>query len=149
RSCRRACRKRRRLVTMVMSRQRTQREHFAADQISVDGLGEATTDLLSAVRRFHDIGLSWHCTEPVTSRATGSVAAMAFHLHAMNFRLWHHEDAVRRPGVDDHEVGRRKRSIDDLNAARNATIEDLDATLLAHVDSNKSQSATLHTETPG
>src|SRR6202034_578136 len=47
----------------------------------------------------------------------------------------------------DHEVARRKRRIDDLNAARNAAIEAIDQTLLDRVHLN--QSAPLNTETPG
>jgi len=104
------------------------------------------TDLLSAVREFHDIALAWHREEPDTRAASDGIAAKALHLHAMNFGLWHHEDAVRRTGVGDAEVARRKRSIDDLNARRNAAIEDIDLTLLDRVKAN--QSAPLHTETP-
>jgi len=104
-------------------------------------------DLLSTVRQFYDVALSWHCKEPATSDAGDSIAAQALHLHAMNFGLWHHEDAVRRTGADDHEVTRRKRRIDDLNARRNAAIEDIDVTLLHRVTPNPG--APLHTETPG
>jgi Protein of unknown function (DUF4254) len=105
-------------------------------------------DLLSGVRQFYDFALSWHSKEPATSCATGSIAAKALHLHSMNFGLWHHEDAVRRPGVGDLEVARSKRSIDDLNARRSAAIEDIDVTLLDRLNP-KNQSAPLHTETPG
>ncbi|OBH11093.1 hypothetical protein A9X04_19295 [Mycobacterium sp. E3247] len=104
-------------------------------------------ELLSAVRQFHDTALSWHGAEPASAADDGSIAAKALHLHAMNFGLWHHEDAVRRPGAGDNEVARRKRCIDDLNARRNAAIEDIDAALLARL--NPSPSAALHTETPG
>jgi hypothetical protein len=112
-----------------------------------DGRDMTNTDLVSAARQFYDIALSWHCKEPATSAASDSIAAKALHLHALNFGLWHHEDAVRRTGVGDHEVARRKRCIDDLNSRRNAAIEDIDVTLLDRVNPN--QSAPLHTETPG
>lgn len=105
------------------------------------------TDLLSAVRQFSDVALTWHRREPAAAPGAGSIAAHALRLHAMNFRLWHHEDAVRRSGVGDHEVARRKRRIDDLNAARNAAIEAIDQALLDRVQLNPS--APLHTETPG
>jgi len=118
-----------------------------ADGLQKASQAELISDLLSAVRHFYDMAQMWHRKEPETSGASGSMAAKAVHLHAMNFGLWHHEDAVRRPGVSDHEVARRKRSIDALNARRNAAIEDIDAILLDGV--NPSQSATLHTETPG
>jgi hypothetical protein len=104
-------------------------------------------DLLSAVRKFHDIALLWHSEEPADTSNSGSIAEKALHLHALNFALWHHEDAVRRPGVDDFEVARRKRCIDDLNARRNAAIEDIDVAVLESVDLNPS--APLYTETPG
>ncbi len=124
-------------------------EDLAAEQAGIPSRPRngMPADLLSAVRRFHDIALSWHRDEPATPSDSGGIAAKALHLHAMNFGLWHHEDAVRRPGVSDQEVARRKRLIDDLNARRNAAIEEIDATLLDHV--NPHQSAPLHTETPG
>jgi Protein of unknown function (DUF4254) len=107
-------------------------------------------ELVSAARQFYDTALSWHCSKaPVAPGADGSIAGKALHLHAMNFALWHHEDAIRRPGVDEHEVARRKRLIDDLNAARNAAIEDIDETVVQRCLSNRNRGAALHTETPG
>ena len=53
---------------------------------------------------------------PRTEIGTDSITAKALHLHALNFHLWHHEDAARHPGVGDREVARTKRAIDDLNA---------------------------------
>jgi ADP-heptose:LPS heptosyltransferase len=106
-----------------------------------------SADLLWAVRQFHDTALSWHDAPSAAASDGGGIAAKALHLHAMNFDLWHHEDAVRRPGADDRAVARRKRSIDGLNARRNAAIEDIDVTLIGRVDLN--QSAPLYTETPG
>jgi len=106
----------------------------------------AATDLLNAVHQFYDTALSWHCTDPVAACTDECIAAQALRLHAMNFGLWHHEDAVRRPGVGDREVARRKRAIDDLNARRNAAIENIDATRLEWFDPDRS--APLHTETP-
>jgi hypothetical protein len=105
------------------------------------------SDLLSAVRRFGETALMWHHEEPPTNSGGDSVAAKALHLHAMNFHLWHHEDAVRRAGVSDQEVADRKRRIDDLNARRNSAIEDIDATLLDLL--NPHPGAPLSTETPG
>lgn len=104
-------------------------------------------DLLSAVRRFPDIAMLWHTEESTEAPGHDGIAAKALHLHALNFALWHHEDAVRRPGTDDQEVARRKRCIDDVNARRNGAIEDIDADVLEHGDLNPN--APLHTETPG
>lgn len=107
----------------------------------------AADDLLQAVHRFHQTAQLWHGGGPERPGATDTVEAKVLHLHAMNFDLWHYEDAVRRPGVDAHEVVRRKRAIDGLNAGRNAAIEDIDVTLLARLAQNRW--APLHTETPG
>jgi ADP-heptose:LPS heptosyltransferase len=119
------------------------------DPISVAKPGDsASADLLSAVRMFPDTALSWHgAATTAASENDGGIAAKALRLHALNFDLWHHEDAVRRHGADDREVARRKRRIDDLNTRRNAAIEDIDVTLLDRVELN--QSAPLYTETPG
>ncbi|MGF2944349.1 DUF4254 domain-containing protein [Mycobacterium sp. Lab-001] len=103
-------------------------------------------ELLHAARRFQEAALEWHRTAPAASDTNDRVTARALHLHALNFDLWHHEDAVRRPGVGDPEVARGKRAIDDLNARRNAAVENLDATLLERLDPVRS--APLHTETP-
>ncbi len=99
------------------------------------------------MRQFYDLALSWHRKEPETSWEGEAIAVMSLRLHAINFALWHHEDAVRRPDADDREVARRKRTIDDLNARRNETIEDIDVTLLDRFPPNPT--ARLHTETPG
>jgi hypothetical protein len=104
-------------------------------------------ELLAAVRQFYDSATLWHSEQPADSSASGSIAVQALHLHALNFALWHHEDAIRRVDVGDSEVARRKRRIDDLNARRNEAIEDIDVTLLDQV--NLDQSAPLYTETPG
>jgi ADP-heptose:LPS heptosyltransferase len=117
-------------------------------QLPAAALGDsASRDLLGAVRQFRDVALSWHDATPAAASEGDGIAAKALRLHALNFDLWHHEDAVRRAGIDDGEVARRKRRIDDLNARRNAAIEDLDATLLDRAELN--QLAPLHTETPG
>jgi hypothetical protein len=118
------------------------------DRIPVGAFGDSIgTGLLSAVRQFYDVALLWHREEPANESAGNGIGAKALQLHVLNFALWHHEDAIRRPGADDHEVARRKRRIDNLNVQRNASIEDIDATLLDRVDLNPS--APLHTETPG
>ncbi|BBY03389.1 DUF4254 domain-containing protein [Mycobacterium seoulense] len=107
----------------------------------------AASDLLAAARQFSDLAQAWHCQEPEMSWESRTIAAMALHLHAINFALWHHEDAVRRPGAGDHEIAGRKRLIDDLNDQRNKAIEGIDVALLDRFQPNPL--ARLHTETPG
>lgn len=106
----------------------------------------ADAGLLAAVRQFHDCALSWHDVERIAVPAGDGVEAKALLLHAFNFDLWHHEDAVRRVGAGDHEIARRKRCIDDLNGRRCATIEDIDITLLEVLHPNPR--SPLHTDTP-
>lgn len=112
-----------------------------------DRIDPAATSLLSAARQFYDMALAWHCRQPPTSPAGEDISAKVLHVHAMNFALWHHEDAVRRPGIGAHEVARRKGRIDEINARRNAAIEDIDVTLLGCLTLD--DGAPLHTETPG
>lgn len=110
--------------------------------------GDPTTSgLLSTARQFYDRALAWHCTEPAISVEGQGISAKTLHVHALNFALWHHEDAVRRAGVSDREIARRKRCIDDLNARRNAAVEHIDVSLLERLDAR--DTAPLHTETPG
>jgi hypothetical protein len=106
-----------------------------------------STDLLCTVRDFYQCALSWHGDGTASAADNDTIAAKARHLHALNFDLWHHEEAVRRPGVSEQEVARRKRRIDDLNTRRNAAIEHIDVILLESLDLN--QRAPLYTETPG
>ncbi|WP_175611314.1 DUF4254 domain-containing protein [Mycobacterium sp. SP-6446] len=108
-----------------------------------------TKDLLSAVRQFYAVARSWHGEQPTADGAAGGIVEKALHLHAMNFGLWHHEDAARRTGAGDREVARNKRAIDDLNDRRNAAIEDIDAALLDAFEPSQNPRAPLHTETPG
>ncbi len=113
----------------------------------------ASADLLCAVRQFHDVTRAWHRSPsahpPATVETTDGIAPKTLELHAMNFALWHHEDAARRPDADDPEVAGRKRCIDDLNARRNAAIEALDAMLLERLSPSDCQVTLQHTETPG
>ncbi|MEE6178180.1 DUF4254 domain-containing protein [Mycobacterium sp. 050134] len=110
-------------------------------------LDSPSGQLLSAVQKFKDLALSWHSATYQPTPDSGEVTVKAMDLHATNFSLWHHEDAVRRPGIDDHAVACTKRLIDALNAKRNSTVEDIDELLLQQV--NAGENAPLHTETPG
>jgi hypothetical protein len=104
-------------------------------------------DLLGAVRRFYDCAQEWHRREHPEPHRAGVPAAVALDLHAMNFDLWHHEDAVRRAGAPDPEVSCRKRCIDQINERRSAAVESIDLNLLNGAPTN--EAARLHTETPG
>ena len=68
-----------------------------------------------------------------------------------NSALWGYEDQVRRPDIPDSEVALNKRHIDRENQLRNDCIDDADAALVALLERNGAQSASLPllTETPG
>lgn len=105
-------------------------------------------DLLGLVRQFGELAREWHRSAHHAVRAAGPVTSAALVLHASNFDLWHQEDAARRPGADDCEVGCRKRCIDQLNDRRNVAIEDIDVGLLP-LRGRHDGPVRLHTETPG
>jgi hypothetical protein len=76
----------------------------------------------------------------------------AYRLHWYNFRLWHTEDAVRRPGAPDDFIALCKRRIDGWNQQRHAQIEQLDIwlwTVLYGADTGHPGEGELHSETPG
>src|SRR5438067_1208535 len=53
---------------------------------------------------------------PLSLPASG--VGWAYRLHLYNFRLWHMEDGVRRPGASDRFIAQSKRTIDALNQQR-------------------------------
>ena len=78
--------------------------------------------------------------------------AWAHRLHMDNFRLWHIEDSVRRPGAADHVIAQSKRAIDTFNQQRHEHIEQLDTWLFAYLYAHNSRplcNPELHSETPG
>jgi len=78
--------------------------------------------------------------------------APAYQLHMDNFRLWHAEDSVRRPGAADHAIARSKRAIDLFNQQRHEHIEQFDTWLFASLYAHHSRplgNPELHSETPG
>lgn len=78
--------------------------------------------------------------------------AGAYRLHMYNFRLWHAEDSVRRPGAADHVIAQSKRAIDTFNQQRHEHIEQFDAWLFAYLYAPNSRplgNPELHSETPG
>src|SRR5215471_2588162 len=78
--------------------------------------------------------------------------AWAHRLHMYNFRLWHIEDSVRRPGAADHVIALSKRAIDTFNQQRHEHIEQLDTWLCAYLYEHNTRPLTdaeLHSETPG
>src|SRR5713101_9644457 len=87
---------------------------------------------------------------PLSLPAHGLVWAHRLHLY--NFRLWHVEDGVRRPGASESFIARSKRAIDTFNQQRHEQIEQLDTWLFAYLYDHNSRRLTeteLHSETPG
>ena len=87
---------------------------------------------------------------PLSLPAQGLI--WAHRLHLCNFRLWHMEDGVRRPGASESFIAQSKRAIDTFNQQRHAEIEQLDTWLFTCLYEHNSRRLTeteLHSETPG
>ncbi|MFE0267880.1 DUF4254 domain-containing protein [Nocardiopsis alba] len=78
----------------------------------------------------------------------GRVKAALEALHTANVHLWDAEDRVREPGAPSGVVADCKREIDQLNAARNRSIEQADEVLGSLAD-QAMREAPVHTETLG
>ncbi|MCI0360602.1 MAG: DUF4254 domain-containing protein [Planctomycetaceae bacterium] len=97
----------------------------------------------ASVARWHD--------QPVDNPCDGFMRMVCEQLQ-FNFLLWHEEDKARDPAADDGQIARVKRSIDQLNQARNDRIERLDdwiADELARRGVSADAGAPLNTETLG
>jgi len=89
-------------------------------------------------------------TAPLSLPPQGLV--WAYRLHLYNFRLWHVEDGVRRPGASESFIAQSKRAIDTFNQQRHEQIEQIDVWLFACLyehNSRRFTEAELHSETPG
>src|SRR5215510_13524664 len=78
--------------------------------------------------------------------------AWSHRLHLYNFRLWHVEDGVRRPGASESFIAQSKRAIDTFNQQRHEQIEQLDTWLFTYLyayNSRRLAETELHSETPG
>src|SRR5215475_11869176 len=87
---------------------------------------------------------------PLSLPAYGLVWSHRLHLY--NFRLWHVEDGVRRPGVSESFIAQSKRAIDTFNQQRHEQIEQLDTWLFAYLYAHTSRAFANpepHSETPG
>jgi len=90
----------------------------------------------------------WHLRQEIPADRNG-LERLIIEEHFRNFHLWHEEDQARTPDAPAEKIAQVKRHIDRLNQQRNDLIEEIDRNLLdllKHVDS---QSAELHSETPG
>src|SRR5215470_17084615 len=68
--------------------------------------------------------------EPTASLSLPAFGLVCAHrLHLYNFRLWHAEDSVRRPGASESFIAQSKRAIDIFNQQRHEQIEQLDTWL--------------------
>lgn len=71
-------------------------------------------------------------------------------LHHCNFSIWKNEDVARRTDVENGEIARVKRSIDQFNQKRNDIIESIDLWLLEHHFGDLAEKdLPMRTETPG
>ncbi len=92
----------------------------------------------------------WH-SEPFADLMDGYLGLVC-QQHRFNFELWHQEDIARSPDVRSDEIARVKRTIDQLNQARNDHVEKLDDWLTEQLERSgvrPTKGARLNTETPG
>lgn len=68
-------------------------------------------------------------------------------LAVVNTTQWHEEDKARDVDATDTVIAKIKRVIDQLNARRVATVEEIDEAFVGHLTLN--ENAPLNTETPG
>jgi hypothetical protein len=90
----------------------------------------------------------WHSRQDLPAGRNG-LERLIIEQHLSNFRLWHEEDQARTPNAAAEKIAQVKRNIDRLNQQRNDLIEEIDRTLLESLKQVDSQSAELHSETPG
>ena len=111
--------------------------------------------MISAPRitRLHDeLVTAWHQEGSTFLSVAGDpFVDLLARQHRANFDLWHIEDEARRPAATDRELAELKRRIDRTNQHRNDAVEELDQTLLNHLDPRglPNSGAELHSETPG
>lgn len=88
----------------------------------------------------------WH-THPAVISPSDHVLG----LHHANFELWHLEDEARDPRASAQHIAAVKRSIDQVNQARNNTAEAIDEALMLYLSARQlpHANAPLHSETPG
>jgi len=107
---------------------------------------------LPAIADLHDLATRlWHGDDakPVATDSLLEAAVLA--QHGANYKLWHIEDAARKPGINDSELAGTKRAIDRVNQQRNDLAESCDALLLGLLAPQglPHPQAELHSESPG
>ncbi len=95
----------------------------------------------------------WHnkiADENTISKKTGLSGALQKN-GFYNFNLWHTEDEARRKDVPDSTIAEVKRKIDRFNQLRNNAIEEIDASLINFLQTQKGykKGRRLNSETPG
>jgi len=120
--------------------------------------GDVKQLILACVTMQLESVVRWHDSEPgeACGCAHDEISPSTFkHLveeeHKTNFRLWHVEDEARRRDVGDAVIAQCKRDIDTLNQRRNDLIEQMDACLVALLESGMAADAqeAYNTETIG
>ena len=94
---------------------------------------------------------AWHLAGASDPRPTSALEQLTLAQHRANYDLWHEEDRARDPRAGDSAIAQVKRRIDALNQRRNDLVEQIDLTLLQHLEGMglPSTSAPLNSETPG
>jgi hypothetical protein len=108
--------------------------------------------VMDMVPLYRSLTAVWAQQPPAPLSVPAQGLIWAHRLHLYNFRLWHVEDGVRRPGASESFIAQSKRAIDSFNQQRHEQIEQLDTWLYACLYDHNSRNLAeteLHSETPG
>lgn len=93
---------------------------------------------------------AWHQHSPKITQS--GILGIVEEQHLQNYLLWHQEDIARDPDASDATIAQVKRNIDGYNQKRNDYIEQLDESILDHLQAEgivMNPNSPLNSETPG
>jgi hypothetical protein len=118
---------------------------IASGRSSLRTAEQAIRELLHAVDSLRGSGFSVGGGEGIDEAF--SLTEAVHELHRTNAALWRLEDAARRAGATDQEIGCTKREIDRFNLRRHKLTESIDNRVVSALPA--CNGAEIHTETAG
>lgn len=104
------------------------------------------------VEWFNDLTELWHDTTPIKPNDISSPKGLTQWVHYKNYIVWHLEEKVRKEGVNDQEVLKCEKRIDQHNLKRLEAMEQIDIwieNVLESAGIEPDNDAELNSETPG